>query len=99
MEGGIEGGGEPGSEPGDRWCEEYGGELCMLDETHGCWWSVPPTRDTLVLFRSDRILHKVLPCHGHVRRYALTMWLSASTEEADREAEAAALRSIVSGFV
>jgi hypothetical protein len=35
-----------------------------------CWRAVAPEADTLVLFRADRILHKVAPAHA--TRYALT---------------------------
>ena len=68
--------------------------LCLGGGRRKCWWAVPPRADTLVLFRSERVLHKVTPCH-HAPRVAITVFLSASTEEAER----AALARIVGGFV
>jgi hypothetical protein len=57
------------------WRPEDGGCLQLLDEKRRCWWSLPPRVDTLVFFRSDRVLHRVEPCH--VPRVALTVFLSA----------------------
>ena len=77
------------------WQPEDGGVLRMLDERHRCWWSVPPRADTLVMFRSDRVLHHVTGCHASQPRYALTTFLSSGTAEAER----AALVSIVAGML
>ena len=41
------------------WRSADGGRLEMLDERSRCWWALPPVADTLVLFRSDRVLHRV----------------------------------------
>ena len=70
------------------WDPEHGGALRMLDERRGCWWEVPPLADALVIFRSDRVLHKVMPCHGDVPRYAVTVFLSEgpTAEQAERAA-------------
>lgn len=57
------------------WVPEHGGCLHMLDEESGCWWAVPPRADTFVMFRSDRVLHKVEPCF--VTRYALTAFMQS----------------------
>ena len=78
------------------WCAEHGGELHLLDEQAQCWWSVPPVADTLVLFRADRFLHRVMPCAGGMPRVALTVWLS---EDRMAEAERQALVSNLGGFV
>ena len=64
----------------------------MLDEGRQCWWSLPPRAGTVVLFRSDLVLHKVPPLaraqtlHSrqwrlqvepcHKPRYALTVFFS-----------------------
>ena len=79
----------------EGWQPAHGGCLEMLDETRGCWWRVPPLADTLVLFRSDRVLHRVAPCYGEVPRFALTIFLS----EAAVDAEQQALIRLVSGMV
>jgi hypothetical protein len=50
----------------------------MLDERRSCWWAVPPRSGTLVIFRSDRVLHKVEACFR--TRYALTVFLHAKPE-------------------
>ena len=44
-------------------------------ETGPCWRAVAPEADTLVLFRADRMLHKVAP--SHARRFALTTFFFA----------------------
>lgn len=46
----------------EGWQPEDGGELLMYDATRAegpCWRSVMPRAGTLVLFRADRVLHKV----------------------------------------
>lgn len=63
----------------------HGGALRMLDEHAGCWHEVAPRADTLVLFRSDRVLHKVEPCRGGARRLALTSFLSDRRVRAQEE--------------
>ncbi len=57
------------------WQKSHGGRVLMLDERQSCWWAVPPRSGTLVIFRSERVLHKVEPCFR--RRYALTVFLHA----------------------
>ncbi len=59
------------------WDAAHGGRLLMLDEARRCWWAVPPREDTLVVFRSDRVLHKVEACHV-APRHALTVFLHAA---------------------
>ena len=54
------------------WKPRHGGESLLLDEGASCWRSVPPEADTLLLFRSDRVLHKVTPSVGPAR-YAISM--------------------------
>ena len=71
------------------WRPEDGGELCALDEsrTHGCercWRSVPPREGTILLFRSEQVLHQVMP--SFVPRLAVTAFFSTlrpTGEEAD----------------
>ena len=75
-----------------EWQPGHGGRLQLLDEPRRCWWAVPPRADTLVLFLSDRVLHKVEPCHAP--RYALTVFMSA----VDRELEHACLRSVLASY-
>ncbi len=60
------------------WQKKHGGRLLMLDERQSCWWAVPPRSGTLVIFRSERVLHKVEPCFR--TRYALTMFLHAKSK-------------------
>lgn len=50
-----------------------GGCLCMHDAEHACWRTVAPTAGTLVLFRSDKVLHRVAPAHAW--RCAFTLFL------------------------
>lgn len=57
-----------------NWTPECGGQLLMLDRRERAWWSVEPHADTLLIFRSEQILHKVLPCF--TPRVALTQFLS-----------------------
>ena len=78
------------------WQPQYGGELCMLDERAGVWWEVPPRADHVVIFRSDRVLHKVAPCLERPR-LALTVFLSEgmTPEQAELSALLAALTSTV----
>ena len=66
----------------------HGGCLRMLDEERRCWHEVQPAADTLVIFRSDKVLHKVEPCFD-APRYALTVFLSDS--RAREKAEESAL--------
>ena len=78
------------------WEASHGGTLRMLDEERRCWWEAAPRAGTLVLFRADRVLHKVQPCHAP--RHALTMWLSAApppVEEHERSAVLASLSGMV----
>ena len=56
-----------------EWEEEHGGALCMHDATHACWRTVLPRADTLVLFRSDQVLHRV--ARAFEWRLALTVFL------------------------
>ena len=63
----------------EGWQAEHGGALLMYDATSAdgpCWRSVLPRAGTLVLFRSDRVLHKVAPAFE--RRFALTMFFGAT---------------------
>lgn len=69
-----------------EWHDEADGRLMMYDAgsfsaAHGpgekCWRSVRPRAGSLVLFRSDLVLHKVNPTWE--RRFALTMFYAAKT--------------------
>ena len=78
------------------WEAHHGGALRMLDEDSRCWWEAAPRAGTLVLFRADRVLHKVQPCH--VPRHALTMWLSEAPPPVEQQERTAVLASL-SGMV
>ena len=54
-----------------QWRQGEGGEEMLLDEASGCWQMVEPVADTLLLFRSDRILHKVRAARAP--RFALSL--------------------------
>ena len=41
-----------------------GGAELLLDEAGQCWRSVAPAADTLLLFRTDRVLRKVAPARA-----------------------------------
>lgn len=56
------------------WCPSDGGMFHALDPHERAWLATPPEADTLLVFRADRILHKVLPCFAP--RVALTTFLS-----------------------
>lgn len=51
----------------DGWQPHNGGEELLLDEGGGCWRSVSPAADTLLVYRTDRVLHKVAPTRGGTR--------------------------------
>ena len=80
----------------EGWEEEHGGQLMMYDATGAagpCWRSVPPRAGTLVLFRSDRVLHKVAPSFR--TRYALTIFFGARYgKRAAEDPQAAKMRSL-----
>ncbi|CAN0155733.1 unnamed protein product [Discosporangium mesarthrocarpum] len=56
------------------WQEEHGGEMCLLPFL-GREQRVEPLMDRLVIFYSDRVLHRVLP--SHAERYVVTVWLDS----------------------
>ena len=56
------------------WSPGDGGMFHALDPYERAWLATPPEADTLLIFRADRILHKVLPCFGP--RVALTIFFS-----------------------
>ena len=62
------------------WRAEDGGALMIYDagaataNGQKCWRSVQPLAGRLVVFRSDRVLHKVAAAHA--RRFALTAFFS-----------------------
>lgn len=62
--------------------EAHGGELCMHDPEHECWRTVAPRADTLVLFRSDRVLHRVAKAFAW--RLALTVFLLGEYRDGSR---------------
>jgi hypothetical protein len=80
-----------------KWTEADGGCLHLLDEAAKCWWSVAPQENTLVLFRSDLMLHKVLPCFG--KRHALTVFCSLGRDDSDIARERAALVALMSSYM
>ena len=75
----------------EGWDPAHGGALHMLDEAAECWFEVPPVADTLVAFRSDRVLHRVQPCCGQRPRVALTQFLSQGTAYLEHQAQLSAL--------
>lgn len=78
------------------WSSDDGGRLQLLNEDRECWMVVPPVADTLVLFRSDRVLHKVEGCAA--QRHALTVFASLGRSEAEVARERAALASVVGAY-
>ena len=66
------------------WRSESGGELQMLDEPSRCWRAVQPLADRLILFRADKILHRVQPTHA--KRFALTAWWYVDARHGERSA-------------
>ena len=68
----------------------------MLDEANKCWVSMAPKADSLLLFRSDRILHKVLPSFHS--RVALTVFMSVGRTEADAQREQVALVGLIGAY-
>ena len=82
----------------DGWNAEDDGRLMMYDSggfsvdgpglgSDKCWRCVYPRAGRLVLFRSDRVLHKVNPTYA--TRYAVTMFFAAATKRELREQERA----------
>lgn len=55
-----------------KWTDGDGGEL-VLQQFGGETVVIPPLHDRMVLFFSDRILHRVLP--SHKPRYCFTVWI------------------------
>ncbi|CAN0313487.1 unnamed protein product, partial [Hapterophycus canaliculatus] len=56
------------------WKEGDGGEVCLtpfLQKEE----AIAPLLDRLVIFRSDRVLHRVLPCNAE--RFMLTVWIDS----------------------
>ena len=77
----------------EDWRPEHGGSLRLLDESKRVWHEVAPRADRLVIFRSEKVLHKVMPCFKSVPRLALTVFLSEGTtaDEAEKAAVLSAL--------
>ena len=87
-----------------EWAENNGGRLELFDERDQVWWALPPRADTLLLFRSDRVMHRVEPHRRHCKdiassegiggRYAMTIFLQeGGRTAADKDAERDALVS------
>lgn len=57
------------------WIESHGGELCLLPFLSTDPVKIQPLMDRLVIFRSDLMLHRVLPAYHS--RVCLTIWLDA----------------------
>ena len=62
------------------WREADGGALCIHDPEGSCWHTVLPSADTLVLFRSDLVLHRVAAAHKW--RHALTVFFQGEYTDA-----------------
>lgn len=64
----------------EHWAAEDGGQLCLYapDDHDRLTTRVLPRQGRLVLFRSDVILHEVLPCHRP--RYSLTGWFRIASD-------------------
>jgi hypothetical protein len=63
-----------------KWQQGDGGEIQLVPFCGPCV-TIPPIHDRLVVFRSDRILHRVLP--SRVPRYCFTIWLDGTTANGD----------------
>eukprot|EP00037_Helgoeca_nana_P007216 m.65913 g.65913 ORF g.65913 m.65913 type:complete len:371 (-) comp18026_c0_seq1:77-1189(-) len=66
------------------WVEGDGGELQLVPFCDGTV-RIPPSHDRLVLFYSDRVLHRVLPTTRP--RYCFTVWLDGTAARNARETE------------
>jgi Rps23 Pro-64 3,4-dihydroxylase Tpa1-like proline 4-hydroxylase len=57
--------------------EQHGGCLALWDACERCWRTVAPAADTLVLFRSDTVWHRVeaVSADAPTGRFALTRFL------------------------
>ena len=64
------------------WEPAHGGELGVFDERLRCWHMLPPREDTLLIFRSERVLHQV--CPSYRSRLALTAFFTAGKSSAMR---------------
>ena len=62
------------------WTARDGGEVCVYDERARCWHELPPKEDTILFFRSERVLHKVRPSYAP-QRLALTAFLTAARDK------------------
>ena len=71
------------------WSEAMGGEVQLLPFL-GTPVTVPPSFHTVVMFRSDMILHRVLPLNGALHgpkspRCCFTVWIDGSSTNKDEE--------------
>eukprot|EP00752_Nemacystus_decipiens_P010511 g9361.t1 len=57
-----------------HWKEGDGGEVCLRPFL-GKEKVIAPLLDRLIIFRSDRVLHRVLPCYAE--RFMLTVWIDS----------------------
>jgi len=64
----------------EDWEEGHGGEL-MLYPFCRRWVKIPPLMDRVVLFQSDRVLHRVLPAAQE--RFCFTIWLDGGGVNSD----------------
>ncbi|EPY32816.1 EGL-Nine (EGLN) [Strigomonas culicis] len=70
----------------DEWREEVGGEI-VLWPFLGQPVKVQPSYNTVVLFKSDATLHKVLPVQSAVQctRYCFTVWFDGFMTNTDED--------------
>jgi 2OG-Fe(II) oxygenase superfamily len=67
-----------------QWQQHHGGELCLMPFL-GKPVTIAPIMDRLVIFRSDLVLHRVLP--SQATRYALTIWLDAESDHVNQDVD------------
>lgn len=70
----------------EGWEEAMGGEIQLMPFLGKCV-SVPPRLNTVVLFRSDMVLHKVVPINPHSgkTRYCFTVWFDGYLTNSDED--------------
>jgi hypothetical protein len=84
-----------------QWHEGDGGELQLWPFLADAPISVPPLLNTVVLFRSDLILHRVCKKLGDAssqRRYCFTIWFDSTSVNSDEDVHLRA-KHLTAGFI
>lgn len=70
----------------ENWCEAVGGELQVMPFLEAPT-TIPPRANTVVLFRSDTVLHRTLPLHaeGGQTRLCFTVWFDGLMTNSDED--------------